>query len=91
MKEDGQSTQIYEPPETVVDHFDSSYQGYHLAFWQQGQRSWKHYSKEEREMDSTKPRCPETISLGSSCKDECGLWALHCMVNGLHLYNAFIL
>lgn len=49
MKEDGQSTQIYEPPETVVDHFDSSYQGYHLAFWQRGQRSWNRYSKERRD------------------------------------------
>lgn len=35
------------------------------------------YSKEEREMDSTKPCCPETVSLGSSCKEECGGTPLH--------------
>lgn len=74
-----------------MDHFDSSYQGYQLAFWQQGQGSWNHYSKEERQMYSTNLCCPDTVSLGSSCKEVCGLWALHCMVNGLPLYNAFIL
>lgn len=75
MKEDGQSTQIYEPPQTVVDHFDSSYQGEHLAFWQQGQRSWKQQRGEKWIQQS----CTET-----SCKEDCGLWC--CMVNGLCLY-----
>lgn len=65
-----QSTQIYEPLETTVDHFDLSYQGCHLAFRQQGQRSRGHYSKEDRQMDSTNLCCPETVSLGSSCKEE---------------------
>lgn len=37
------------------------------------------------------PRCPETVSLARSCKEELGLWVLCGMVNKLLLYNAFIL
>lgn len=81
MKEDGQSTQIYELPQTVVDHFNSSSQGYHLAFWQQGQRSWRQYSKEERKMDSANPQCPETASSKSNCKQAYGLRPRHGIIN----------
>lgn len=91
MKEDGQSTQIYEPSETIVEHFDSSYLD---TTWPSGNKDSGAGSIIAKRRDKwIQPTLAalKRFFLGSSCKEVVGLWALHCMVNGLHLYDAFIL